>query len=162
MKIILIKIAILLSLLSLFSCVTNNGIRGSYPAPTFSEADKTLEEATNAKYPTDEELKKIKYGKQPKNYETVFKKILKENLKDPDSAKFRNIQKPKKFWGKSLTIRNSWLVCGEVNSKNSYGGYSGFERYAMQFFEGGEVSILPLEEGKTMFTFSSEPYPCSN
>ena len=34
-------------------------------------------------------------------------------LKDPDSAEFRNLNGS----------------CGEVNSKNSMGGYSGFERF---------------------------------
>jgi hypothetical protein len=36
-----------------------------------------------------------------------------DTLKDPDSARFRN-QKS---------------VCGEVNAKNSYGGYVGFRRF---------------------------------
>lgn len=39
--------------------------------------------------------------------------IVKNSLKDPNSAEFRNINKS----------------CGEVNAKNSYGGYIGFERF---------------------------------
>jgi hypothetical protein len=45
---------------------------------------------------------------------------VKEILKDPDSAKFRT-----EFVGKD------GAVCGFVNAKNSYGGYSGFERYVV-------------------------------
>ena len=41
-------------------------------------------------------------------------------LKDPDSAKFRN----ERVGGHLITV-----VCGEVNSKNSLGGYVGYERY---------------------------------
>jgi len=39
-------------------------------------------------------------------------------LKDPDSAKFRNVRIVRYLEGK--------VVCGEVNGKNSYGGYAGF------------------------------------
>lgn len=41
-----------------------------------------------------------------------------QNLRDPASAQFRNEQ---------LT-RNGWL-CGELNSKNAYGAYTGFKRF---------------------------------
>jgi len=41
-------------------------------------------------------------------------------LKDPQSAQFRNVH---------VGTDNPALVRGEVNSKNSYGGYSGFERF---------------------------------
>lgn len=40
-------------------------------------------------------------------------KAVKQQLKDPDSAQFQNVKG----------------YCGEVNSKNSYGGYVGFKRY---------------------------------
>ncbi|WP_194726252.1 hypothetical protein [Noviherbaspirillum malthae] len=42
-----------------------------------------------------------------------------EQLKDPDSAKFRNL-----FSGKYDSF-----LCGEVNAKNSMGGYIGFKRF---------------------------------
>ena len=45
------------------------------------------------------------------------------NLKDPDSAKFRNLFK-------YVNSRGFTVVCGEINSKNSYGAYAGFERFA--------------------------------
>ena len=45
------------------------------------------------------------------------KQTLAADLKDPDSAKFRNVREH----------RNN--VCGEYNAKNSYGGYVGFERF---------------------------------
>lgn len=43
---------------------------------------------------------------------------VKERLKDPESARFRN-----------ETVRedrDETIVCGEVNAKNSFGGYTGF------------------------------------
>lgn len=45
---------------------------------------------------------------------------MKAKLKDPDSAQFRN-----QFIGASKA------PCGEVNSKNSFGGYGGFRRYVV-------------------------------
>ncbi len=59
-------------------------------------------------------------GKQAA-WNEVGKDAIKAKLKDPDSAQFRNV----KFhvgMGKPVT-------CGEVNAKNSFGGYSGFERF---------------------------------
>ncbi|WP_312183113.1 hypothetical protein [Massilia timonae] len=40
-----------------------------------------------------------------------------KDYKDPDSAKFRNIK----------VVSGS--VCGEVNAKNSFGGYVGYKRF---------------------------------
>lgn len=48
---------------------------------------------------------------------TAAKVFVANGLKDPDSAKFRNV---KVKWGN---------VCGEVNAKNSYGGYVGYRRF---------------------------------
>ena len=51
-------------------------------------------------------------------------------MKDPDSTKFRNV----------IEYENS--VCGEVNSKNSYGAYSGFQDFIMI---GARVILAPLD-----------------
>lgn len=45
----------------------------------------------------------------------------KEGLKDPDSAKFQNLRIADFDGGK--------VVCGEINAKNSYGGYVGYKRF---------------------------------
>lgn len=47
----------------------------------------------------------------------AVKMFVSNSLKDPDSAKFRSV---KVKWGN---------VCGEVNAKNSYGGYVGYRRF---------------------------------
>lgn len=46
------------------------------------------------------------------------RKLITNNLKDPESTKFRN---EKKY--------SNGYVCGEFNSKNSYGAYTGYVRY---------------------------------
>ena len=45
-----------------------------------------------------------------------------KRLKDPGSAQFRNVV---------VSDVTNW-VCGEVNSKNSLGGYVGFKRFMVQ------------------------------
>lgn len=63
---------------------------------------------------------KIAQAKEPNEF--ALKRIGEKNvlarLKDPDSAKFR---------GQFVGV--SGIPCGEVNSKNSFGGYTGFQRY---------------------------------
>lgn len=49
------------------------------------------------------------------------KRVAVIGLKDPSSAQFRNLEVRKA--GKSMA------VCGEINAKNSYGGYVGFVKF---------------------------------
>ena len=46
---------------------------------------------------------------------------VKEIMKDPDSVKFKDVEYKNYNDGK--------IVCGQVNAKNSYGGYTGFKRF---------------------------------
>lgn len=48
--------------------------------------------------------------------------LVKERLKDPDSAKFKNLYP-------STPPGGGVIICGEVNAKNKYGGYGGFRRF---------------------------------
>lgn len=49
------------------------------------------------------------------------KTVIENQLKDPLSAQFRNVMfKP---------YGSGTVVCGEVNGKNSYGAYNGFQRF---------------------------------
>ncbi|MEB0092879.1 hypothetical protein QN391_07325 [Pseudomonas sp. CCI1.2] len=58
------------------------------------------------------------------------KNAVKATLKDPESAQFRNLY-TKSFTGNPPRPNLAALVsvCGEVNAKNSYGGYTGFTRF---------------------------------
>ena len=49
------------------------------------------------------------------------KEGIKKRLRDPDSAKFKNVRF---YSGGPLNV-----VCGEVSAKNGLGGYSGYERF---------------------------------
>ena len=50
------------------------------------------------------------------------KKNVKDLLKDPESAQFRNIKVV-------INTEGRKSVCGQVNAKNSYGGYTGFQSF---------------------------------
>lgn len=50
------------------------------------------------------------------------KNAVKMKLKDPKSATFRNLDVHKGADG-------MYVMCGEVNSKNSFGGYTGFQKF---------------------------------
>jgi len=49
------------------------------------------------------------------------KKIVTGKLKDPESATFKNARV---YYNGGATV-----VCGEVNSRNSFGGMAGFQRF---------------------------------
>lgn len=53
--------------------------------------------------------------------EDKVKNAVAERLRDPSSAQFRNV--------KTGERRGMYHVCGEVNGKNAYGAYSGYERF---------------------------------
>jgi len=49
------------------------------------------------------------------------KEVVRKRMKDPVSTEFRDV---------SLSIKSGApAVCGEVNSKNSFGGYVGFQQF---------------------------------
>ena len=75
----------------------------------------------------DTETKKIAWIDKGKN-------AVKKKLKDPKSAQFRKV-----FFHRGSG--NIPVTCGEVNAKNSFGGYKGFQR----FVSGGEIKLTFLE-----------------
>jgi hypothetical protein len=60
---------------------------------------------------------------------TEAQRRVAERLIDPDSAQFRNV----------TVVGDS--VCGEVNSKNRFGGYVGFQRFGYNS-QSGRIAIL--------------------
>lgn len=89
---------------------------------------------SNPDQPTEIEINSLNYGQPPSGYEMQFKKTIKENLKDPDSALFKNISEPFQMWQKTVDIHHYWLICGDVNSKNSFGGYTGFKTMGVRYY----------------------------
>lgn len=51
----------------------------------------------------------------------LAKESVQLGLKDPESAQFRNVR--------LVGYNGSKVICGEVNAKNSYGGYVGHKKF---------------------------------
>lgn len=64
------------------------------------------------------------------SYIELNKARIKSRLKDPNAAQFRNV-----YVARSLGMP---IVCGEVNARNSFGGYGGYQR----FISGGDIQVL--------------------
>lgn len=99
---------------------------------------------------------KINPGPVP-NYEAAKAKAvdaIKYTLKDADSAKFRNFTPFFKmfhtygFTGGSEAL---WTLCVEVNTRNSFGGYTGYNWWVVKFKDGE-----PVEDKAGIF---KPPYP---
>ena len=56
---------------------------------------------------------------------------MKRGMKDPESTQFRDLV--------YFTGRDGDAVCGEVNSRNTYGGYTGFSRFVARPLATGRV-----------------------
>ena len=75
------------------------------------------------------------------------KAIISSLMKDPDSAQFRDVREAKH--------EGRRIVCGEVNAKNGYGAYAGFERFVVdvtrknfQFDPGNTVTRERYQKAK--------------
>lgn len=67
---------------------------------------------------------------QPVDVEALVKADAVARLKDPESAQFRNVR----------TVHG--IVCGELNAKNSFGGYVGFEPFYGRVAENGKAEAF--------------------
>lgn len=48
--------------------------------------------------PTPEQVATTDYGSYPDNYENIVKDFYINNLKDPDSVKYKYISTPRQYW----------------------------------------------------------------
>ena len=90
------------------------------------------------------------YGSYPQNYQRQVRQYLKDSLLDPGSAKIR-IGTPHKVFQiynplantyppktpKELKTNQYYVVCAEVNAKNTFGGYTGWQTKIYRFVDGG-------------------------
>lgn len=100
--------------IALTGCVSPSGV---YQNPTQNLRTISMNEVRG--YATEIRLFFEKNG-QEKTI-AAAQEAVKKGLKDPDSAKFQNLRITDYDGGK--------VVCGEINAKNSYGGYVGYKRF---------------------------------
>ena len=83
---------------------------------------------------TPEEKARSEQSKQESNIKWAGRLSVQDILKDPDSAEFRGV-----FYSEKGGVP---MACGEVNSKNSMGGFTGFQRFVSR----GTKELTVLEE----------------
>lgn len=86
--------------------------------------------------PTQQQLASADYGRDIPASECakIAEQVISNGLKDPSSAQFRHSPCFKGYWGSvpimGMGVAFGWVQKGEVNGKNSFGGYVGFRPYS--------------------------------
>lgn len=80
-----------------------------------------------------------------------IKQATSYRLKDPDSAKFRGIRKVRNTYSDGSVVT---LVCGQVNGKNSFGGYAGFNTFTGGF-RGENFHLQGIGNKDTEFLYAA-------
>lgn len=76
--------------------------------------------------PSRQDLDAADYGPFPDHYQESIKDYMNRVLKDPDSAKYDFYKMPVKAWHRGAGANlYGWATCVGINSKNSFGGYTG-------------------------------------
>jgi hypothetical protein len=98
-----------------------------------------------ASAPTQEELSNANYGRDMTVEEcrSVAEQVIAYSLKDPTSAQFRHGICRQGYWSSvpilGMSVAFGWTQEGQVNAKNSFGGYVGFRPYQVLMRDGEAV-----------------------
>ena len=84
-------------------------------------------------------------GPVPKNADVIARAYILSSLKDPDSAQFRN-GVLRKGWVRDGLLyggayRFGWIYSVDLNAKNSYGGYAGYEEQHIFIHNGSRSDV---------------------
>jgi hypothetical protein len=92
-------------------------------------------------------LKNANFGAYPSEVAYILKAWGEGLLKDPESARYSNISKPRKeYIYENRAPVYGYSVCATVNAKNSYGGYVGNKRHWFFIRDGKVLRSKDLEE----------------
>lgn len=145
------------------------GLIGNNFFTKYKEQVKKQEEAARAAQIA------LEVEKNKKLMQTAAKDFLVEaikgSMKDPDSLQLRSVQEFTETMKHEGGIENviSYTLCGEMNAKNSYGGYVGFKPFfAIVTAVGGTLSsenvffkVRPDDGDSSSFSTSEAEY-CKN
>lgn len=77
---------------------------------------------------------------------SLSQSAIAQDLKDPSSAQFRGLR--------TFALGNGErITCGEVNGKNSFGAYVGFQPFYVRSYKG---TVLSKEAGSPAYGFVSQ------
>lgn len=90
--------------------------------------------------PSPQELAATEFGPapSPEQIESEVKSYFQFRLRDPLSAQYQ-FGKPEKYFIRKRgeqAIYGAWRVYGNINAKNAYGAYIGFEQFGFLFRNG--------------------------
>jgi hypothetical protein len=73
------------------------------------------------------------YGPAPTDYQATIKDFMQTWLIDPESARYSNWRGPIQGWTGGAIVQDQfgWLVCVDVNAKNTFGGYTGVQTHSL-------------------------------
>ena len=102
--------------------------------------------------PTLENLSSADYGSpiSQQDAEAQAQQFLRRYLKDPDSASYewnpvyRGWMREAPIHGGGLKF--GYILDGNINAKNSFGGYTGLKPYKFVFYNGNIVSVYAQQE----------------
>ncbi|HHV68920.1 MAG TPA: DUF4124 domain-containing protein [Ochrobactrum intermedium] len=104
-----------------YKCVSPEGKTSYQERPCESGKEtKVLREAVSS---TPKFQPSIDKATAPQRTQDELQAAVRASLKDPDSANFNDLQH----------VGDGRALCGQVNAKNSYGGYTGFKRFVADF-----------------------------
>lgn len=84
---------------------------------------------------------------------------IRYSLKDPSSAEFRDV-KSYAFTGQN-GLADGFTVCGMVNAKNSYGGYTGFTPFRASMANTGALRGIYMADGNGVAGVAVVTVPCN-
>lgn len=127
------------------------------PQSDANSSESPASEPSEAKASMDQRVRitwAVPHHRGPRGHHAHRDAVL-AKLRDPDSAKFRNVRKLGMI-GEGVSDRPA-VYCGEVNAKNAMGGYPGFAHFpVMPLGEDGETST-----GKDPVNITDENEPAS-
>jgi hypothetical protein len=105
--------------------------------------------ASASKRPLQSKNNRDQDAKTHEELTELFKNYLlnavKNDLKDPDSARFRNVV----YYGSYIKFKDgkrvrlgTHTICGEVNAKNSFGGYGGYREFRASVSRNSETKVI--------------------
>ena len=101
--------------------------------------------------PSQEQQANAYYGAYPNDYQAVVQSFFAATLKDPASAQY-TFTPPSRGWNAlSFETKYGWRVCGTINAKNGFGGYSGAQPFYTLVRDGVVIdSIGPVSYSSSM------------
>lgn len=135
-------------------------LAGCAPNQQLQEAKKR--DAEFAESVRNINLETADVGSKPTEYEALVEGAIRDQLKDPDSAKFSGFTEPRKeVMVEQKNFVYGYSTCVFVNAKNSYGGYTGKQLYWAFIRNNKVLRVKSTNEAYGSIIFRGRPINCN-